>query len=208
MPERWIAPALFAEGSSDYHFLGELLPRVVRDAAHRLFGPDFAMHEPLLKLDAPPQRREAQVAQAVDLVADECNLLFIHADGNGDAERARTERVAPGAAAVAARHPEILIIACVPVRETEAWLLADSAAFVRVLGRAVPVDLPKDPESLRDPKQALRDVLTAASAGVGPVELLERFGQEITLDALRRLSAFRRLESDLDEALSRLDRRS
>jgi hypothetical protein len=62
----------------------------------------------------------------------------------------------------------------------------------------------QDPAGLRDPKQALEDVLVAVSAGIDAVKLFERFGQEVDLGALRHLSAFRRLESDLAAALERL----
>lgn len=180
----------------------ELLPRVIRDAAQRLFGPDFEIRETLLPLDAPQERRrDRRVSAALDTVANECNLLFIHADGQGDPERARRERIDP--ATNAARvHPAVHTVPCVPVRETEAWLLADAGAFDRVFGRETRAELPPDPESLGDPKASFCAVLAAIGSAISPPsDLLPRFGQEIALQSLRRLSAFQRLDEDLEAAL-------
>lgn len=115
----------------------------------------------------------------------------------------------PAAERIAAAHPDIVTVACVPVRETEAWLLGDLRAFESVVGRAPRSALPGDPESVLDPKDALRRIL--ADLGVAlprSAEFFTRFGQEIELAALRRLAAFRRMEDDLDAALRRLAERT
>ena len=59
------------------------------------------------------------------------HILFIHADANGDADRARQERIEPAVRLI--RQKEELTnthnVAVVPVRETETWALADGDAL-------------------------------------------------------------------------------
>lgn len=205
--ERWVSVGLFAEGSSDYRFLGELLPRLIRDVAHERFGPDFELWEPVIPLDAPGRSRRAKIAAAIDPAWDECTLFVVHADGNGDPHRARAQQIAPGLALAAERHPDLVAVGCVPVREIEAWLLADARPWtsMRHGQTEVQVRLPDDPEAVADPKRVLRQLVTA----VGRRRRLEediyaQLGRLVSLDALDRLPAARRFRDDLAAALARL----
>jgi hypothetical protein len=145
------------------------------------------------------------------------DLLLLHADGKGDPDRAFRERVHPVFESLRVKSDSVQkgFVGVVPVHETEAWLLADGEALRVVFGtRRTAKDLglptvPAEVESLPDPKNALREAQRRALDGRGrsrrnldlPYELI---AETVDLAALRRLSAFRRFEADLREALAAL----
>lgn len=67
------------------------------------------------------------------------SILVVHADGGGDWAAAVERHVRPIADAVAeVEEPDRLgVVGVVPVRETEAWLLADGDAVRSALGLQV-----------------------------------------------------------------------
>jgi len=127
----YLCAGLYAEGPTDYAFLlpllDQLLPQIAVDVLR-----EIPIIGPSVGIDAGahgPARRDARIAAAVRAHWDQCTLFVIHADGSGDPDRARREQVEPGLGAARAEHPDLAAVACVPVREIEAWLLADSAPF-------------------------------------------------------------------------------
>jgi hypothetical protein len=102
----------------------------------------------------------------------------------------------------------------VPVRETEAWTLADGDALRGAFGTTLgdtSLGLPYPPhkvESIRDPREVLHEALLRV---VGrphrrrrPAQFLEAIGIRVGLQQLRRVPAFARLDDDLRDALHRL----
>ncbi|MBZ5714041.1 DUF4276 family protein [Nannocystis pusilla] len=95
--------------------------------------------------------------------------------------------------------------ACVPVREIEAWLLADAGVFQRLFPTAASPSLPQDPERVTDPKHRLQAVFSELQRR-RPKNLFASGGENVSLAALRRLPAFREFEADLSAALDLLAR--
>jgi hypothetical protein len=104
--------------------------------------------------------------------------------------------VEPGIALARERHPELAAAACVPVRETEAWMLADEAVFGAL---KIEAQLPHDPEAELDPKATLKRLL--ASRPRRREEPYSFFGANVRTAALRRLSAFLSFEDELRTAI-------
>ena len=94
----YLGLALYAEGSTDYHFLCPLLLRLCESVCAQAEQP--VEIGGVLPLDDTHAMRAAprseRIAQAAQDAAGAWNLLFVHADADGDAERALRERVAPG----------------------------------------------------------------------------------------------------------------
>src|SRR5262249_20659716 len=137
--------------------------------------------------------------------------VFVHTDGNGDPDRANAERVLPAAEQLrdAFSWSEERVVAVVPVRESEAWLLVDGEALRAVFetelsdaGLGLPVHA-REVEHITEPKQALNDVARAARRK-RPPELFRLCGQGVRLERLRLLPAFQRLEADLVATLREL----
>ncbi len=211
----YLGMALYAEGPTDYRFLSPLLYRLCEDIClHRgrsvveisevqgLNHPEAFKHKP----------REERILAAAQMARGAWCLLFIHADGESDAEHARLHQVAPAQRLLRQEMgSEGRSIAVVPVRETESWLLADGDALRSVFGTTLSdrqLGLPDVAQLEReiDPKIVLRHCFDKARPGARrrnqrETGYFQSLGEEIRLERLRRLSAFQRLESELQQAL-------
>ena len=111
------------------------------------------------------------------------------------------------------------VVPVVPIRMTEAWLLLDEEAIRKVAERPngrTPLDLPKphEVESIADPKRRLKETLLLASQTSGRRH--QQFARDFSrhralllqrLDpsgAVSQLSAWRRLQSDVERAVATL----
>jgi hypothetical protein len=200
----YLCAGLYAEGPTDYAFLlpllDQLLPQIAVEAL-----PEIPIIGPSVGIDAGPRapaRRDARIAAAIRAHWDQCTLFVIHADGAGDPHRALREQVEPGLSAVRTEHPDLAAVACVPVREIEAWLLADGAPFRKLFPSATALALPDQPEGLIDPKRTLREVLTSSGgSALRGLDVFDFFGANVNPAELRRLPAFRKFEEELVAAI-------
>lgn len=192
-----LACTLLADGSSD---------QVLRPILRWLLD----MHCPLPHhIEFAPMgtgKLEIRIAKALDEYP--CNLLFVHRD---------SEREDPGDRQLEIDHAwacqdaqTTRIVAVIPVRMTEAWLLFDESAIRHAAGNpngTVEIRLPKlsRVEQLPDPKGILFDVLRLAS-GQTPTRLRkfrpEQCRHRIAdwtqdFSPLRQLPAFQRLEAQV-----------
>jgi hypothetical protein len=122
------------------------------------------------------------------------DVVIVHHDHN---ERAKVDAIREQFAADAFR-----IVGLVPVRETEAWMLADTDALREASpGRDSTWEIPHDVEKIADPKA----VLKAALGGRRDVERgFDRLGQTVALERLLKLSAYRRWFGELRTAMEEL----
>lgn len=191
----YLRPALYAEGPTDYYFLVPLLNRLVRETAARLF-PGANEVEETRGIDSVggERQRVERIAAAVRQHEDLIDFLVIHSDGAGDPAKVRRELVEPGVEAARSAVPgkPVAAVACIPVRELEAWLLVDERVFAEQLGLAV--ELPSAPDHDLDPKQLLDKLLSQRRR---PQNYYAFFGEQVSFDKLRRLPAFREFEAEL-----------
>ena len=202
-----LVPGFLGEGPTDRRFLEPIIRRLLAEVLRS--SADAVEIYPFVD-PAPASRRLVDAIAAVRACGGSINLLFVHADGKGQARRAMTERVEPILAA--SRSERLAGVAVVPVHETEAWALADGDALRAVFGTtASNTDLgipgsPDEVERLPDPKQVLRSAYRRATGGRSgrrnglpvPLALL---GERVGLEALHRLQAFQVFQEDTREAL-------
>ncbi|WP_438034971.1 hypothetical protein [Sorangium sp. So ce204] len=201
----YLRAGLYAEGRSDYDFLLPLLNRLLSSLASSLF-PGACDVEDSLGIDAPypaPSERAERIAAAIADRRAECTLFVIHADGAGDPRYARQSCLDPGIDAARRASPDVVTVPCVPVRETEAWLLVDAEVFRPWLGSDAHSALPAEPEREADPKLTLGRLLKVKEGRMRrkPERLYRLFGEEVSLEALRALPAFQLFEAELVEAI-------
>jgi hypothetical protein len=189
----YLRAGLFAEGPTDYDFLIPLINRLLPEIAAREF-PGNNEVEDTLALDGPGKDRPERISAALRAHEDEINLLIIHSDGDGDPVAAYRNKVEPGIVAARQAIPgkPVPAIGCVPVREIEAWLLADARVFEEQLGLSV--RLPKNPETEADPKRWFNGLFASRRRRFDPFPL---FGEQVRFSELRRLSAFVEFEHAL-----------
>ena len=203
----YLCAGLFAEGRTDYELLLPLITRVLDDIGARVCpgAYDVAATVGIDTHAGPREPRAARIASAIADYWDQCTLFVVHADSDGDADRANAERVEPGLRAARAAAPDSLAgTACIPVRQTEAWMLVDPGVFAELGARDM--KLPEDPEQDLDPKATLDRLLREAHIRSPRSRLYSFFGERLSLARLRTLSAFSSFERDLVGAVLELAR--
>lgn len=215
----YLGLALYAEGPRDYSFLPPLLLRLCESlCTHATQSVEIGSFIGLNhSRTAAGASRAARIADAAEKAKEAWNILFVHADADGDAEAALRERVMPGIDSVkAAGWQRAEGVAVVPVRVTEAWALADGDALRSVFGTTlVDAELGLNVrgaalERLTDPKRMLDDILAAAHGGRRRPRLnvgsyLNLLGEQVALDRLKELPSFARVHRELGAALQRLN---
>lgn len=209
MPQQVII-AFCGEGKTDHYALPHLLRRIVED----ILISRNAEIEVVQPLDYPlPDLNGQGVANQYRSLANKAtgaHLICVHHDaGNLTLQERRRLNFEPGAAAVGPggkRRP--VFIPVIPVREMEAWLLADTAAIEDVVGD-VPSNVPlpsthRDLERLQDPKLILSAIIEAQTHHLSDhAVLLEALAEELDLQALSALPAVQSLRRELEEGLTR-----
>jgi hypothetical protein len=212
---RYLSLALFAEGPSDRNFLEQVIYRSTYEAAYRLSDQPVEIPEAFYRSDWPTtaQSRSERIvaAFAQPIIEGAIDLLFVHADADGDAQAALTERVEPCCLALRQRSAgaEFDCVPVIPVRETEAWALVDGAALRAELGTTRSMQqlgLPENPnavEALLDAKQLLRDARDAIARKRSPrlPTIPAGLGNRVELNELRKLEAFQKFERHLKAGL-------
>jgi hypothetical protein len=150
---------------------------------------------------------------AVDLYP--CDILFVHRDAEGQDPAQRRDEIA-----TALTTNPITWVPVIPVRMTEAWLLADQRAIRMAAGNprgTEPLGLPdlNRLEDLPDPKLILYDALKRACglnarrrARFNPAQrayLIPSYIEDYS--PLQALTAFVRLQDDIRRALEHLPNR-
>lgn len=196
---------LYAEGPTDYDLLLPLLFKLTAELVARYPGSFDDLPDPL-KIDehSRVKKRAQRIAEAIER-HPECRVVVVHADADGDARRAREERIEPGITEARRRLGDRVppIVACVPVREIEAWMLADEAAFRELVGKHAELRLPREPERSSEPDRDL-DAIFRLAHRKRPRDMYAFMGKNLGLPALRRLPAFRAFEAELTAALEQL----
>ena len=217
---RYLGLGLYAEGPTDHRFLRPLLRRAVEEACLRSPTSQIEIGE-VLELRAPRRFKDAdratQILESLRDAQDAVELLFIHADGDGDPAVARERQVDPAGT----RIQEDLQtwtgrwVPVIPVRAMEAWALVDGEALRRALGSSLSnerLGLPKRPaecEKIEDPKLALREVCGRAlkrgrRVRRAPEEYLQLVAGQVRLELLAQVPSCRELDKALREALAAL----
>lgn len=219
----YLGLGLFAEGNTDYRFLRSVLKRATENLCLRQ-GRTMIDVGDVLEMPPPDRaRNDALHRRIVEAVRDAIggiHIVFLHTDGAGDPDGARTDRITPAVEAIerefAAASPSV--VAVVPVREMEAWALADGDALRDAFGvrhsnavLGIP-DAPHQVESIPDPKQALHQAAQTAHGGrrghrraVSAARYFGPIGESIALGQLRFVPSYAAFEAELLRALKRLN---
>jgi len=188
----YLNATLFCEGKEDAYFLQRVLTRQL----DRLAGEAaFRSGEVLAQ-----QRRTVRDASLLDaaVIAESkwFDIIFIHHDWNERGKVAAlrdrvTSRLSTGAR----------LVGVVPVRETEAWILADPGLLAGAASADVCPPRPRDVESIADPKIPLQRALGCRFSPMAA----EEFGENISLDRLAEVPAYQSFLQDLTTALKELN---
>jgi Domain of unknown function (DUF4276) len=192
---RPLVPGLLAEGKTDELFLGAVIFRQLRALTESGSRHVVDVGKTEIGGCRTVKDHDRIVEAAVELAGD-CNLVFVHSDHD------KRDKAASSVARLADLGKPV--IALVPVRETEAWLLADRAAWATLRGsdlKALP--RPRDIEKVADPKPVL-DAVIPKSGSRGRDDFFEYIGQNIDLAALANVPAYAEWVAEAEDALKGL----
>lgn len=209
----YLGLALYAEGPTDYYFLQPLLRRLSEDVL-ALRGRAPAEVSDVLGVDHPEsardERRDERIRAAAATSHGSWNIFFVHADGAGDAERAKREQTDPGILALVPEHG----VSVIPVKETEAWAMADGEALRLAFGCTLSdaeLGVPPqaaDVQRIFDPKKALEEALGSARGGGRRKRTIAQYlgtiGETVSMERLRQIPSFSSTEEELVVALQKL----
>ncbi|MGW5210086.1 DUF4276 family protein [Streptomyces sp. NPDC004051] len=191
MGRRHLSLALLTEGASDQWFLVPLIDRQVAELALKAsVGFDYSG---VVAGECHTVAHRDLVTREVTDLLHYFDIVVIHHDHN---ERSKVEAIRERFPGEAHR-----IVALVPVRETEAWMLADPEALRESAPtRDAAWKVPRDVQKIADPKA----VLKAALGGRRDAEHdFARLGQTVALDALGKVPAYRRWTAELRAEMGR-----
>lgn len=210
--------ALYAEGPTDYRLLTPLLRRLTEDLCLNEASMMVEVAD-IVGVDAPRkfhgEDRAIRLLEAARGFWGGACIFFIHTDGAGDRKISIVEKVQPGVRRIRGELKGGACVAVVPVRETEAWALADGDTLRDAFGTTLDDGAlrvpkrPRDVEGIIDPKRLLDE---AFSAVVTPSrrrrskasDFFERIGERADLAVLEQVPSFALLKEDLRRALQSL----
>ncbi|WP_432535728.1 DUF4276 family protein [Kineococcus arenarius] len=210
---RYLAAVVLLEGRSDEEFLPVVVQRSLQDLCHQWVEAPVEVDVRPVVVSNPSD--VARPRWIVDRARRERpHVVLLHVDGSADVARELRKSFEPVAEAWRRGGGAAQLLPLVPVREMEAWALADRRELERVVGagldasRIHEADRLATPENLSDPKATLRDV---AALGVrprrrapGPEVYLPLLAERIPLESLRTLPSFRAFEHDIENLLDTL----
>lgn len=196
---------LLADGSSDAVLI-YVINWLLREHSIQIFEAQFANPTEVTRYGRTLPDR---ISRALELYP--CDLLFVHRDAENVPHDERKRQILDAIVGVG-NKPAVCLI---PVRMTEAWLLFDEDAIRNAAGNpngSVRLNLPaySQIEGLTDPKEALKTLLVEASELTGrrlkkfnPHKQIHRVAELVDdFSPLRDLSAFQRLEEDLQAVIN------
>jgi Domain of unknown function (DUF4276) len=218
---RYVIPFLGCEGPNDREFLLPVLRKLFEQAA---LDHDFELVETFLTDEYVSYSSGAQMSftdwvvktarQAVEN-GDGDAILCIHTDEDGDLNAAKAKIEKARQALQAAGGLSAGLIAVIPVRMIEAWVLADAVTLCQRLNPDLPphkLELATDPESYPDAKKKLYETHALAHADrrrrqparIEVGELYAAMGNDLTLQMLGRVDSFKQFVVDVANAFSAL----
>lgn len=210
---------LSVEGTTDARFLREIVEKTFTAVALRCKG-DVAI-EGVYEVSGRGTTFTEKMLDATRIAEDKgITALCIHTDADSaTAENALSNKITPFRTALTtAQHTRIpAIAALIPVRMTEAWMLADISLLQQQIGASTlsanELGLSRSPEAYADPKNAIENVLRIAQANrskrhrnaLSIADLYAEMGQLLSINSLRALPSFRAFEAEVENVFRELN---
>lgn len=213
-----ITIGFYAEGPTDNRFLLSIIRRTFEAVALECES-EIEVYEPQPVTAAADTFAATVVAVARVAAAQGALVLCVHADADArDDEHVRTHKVSPALAALqnAALPGSPALVALIPVRMSEAWMLADKTLLKDEIGTSLSdaaLGLHRAPEAYADPKAVIEESIRLAHEDrprrhrqqltIGEIYL--PLGQKIALARLAALPSYQRFRADVRQAFRQLN---
>lgn len=206
------------DGPTDVRFLESIIQRTFEDIVFECDGDVMVL--PLQYIERKPGGFVETVKRSAEK-AVECGIivLCIHTDAeDANDHSAFTHKITPAFEAVRQSEGELCknLVAIVPVRMTEAWMLADTDLLKSEIGTSKSDDdlkIHRTPETFADPKAVIEEAIRIACADrtarrrrkLTIADLYQIIGQKIQLEKLEQLAAYQKFKEAVREAYRKLN---
>lgn len=216
-----IGLALYCEGNSDEYFLPILLQRTSRHIIMEGGGSDINI-PPVKRIEVPKSGQGNDILTAAVRAGTEgYDILFVHKDADdAGPEKVRKNHIEPGLRKVHETTKKVCknMVPVIPIRETEAWMLADIKILQDILDintDAKELGLPTRPvlvEKIADPKHVLQETIRKSlerksrrRRKINIETLYTRLAQEVRLDFLKQVPAYKTFTGELMQTFKSLN---
>jgi hypothetical protein len=199
---------LNAEGSTDYLFLKPLIERTIEEI---LLECDAEIE--LFDLIEFPKISGESYSDTITRISEQAQnagvqCLVLHVDSDDSSiVTVMQNKIVPAQN----QDYNVRLLPLIPVHMTEAWMLADTALLKQELGihhsvRDDALNIDGNPERFADPKEKIREIIRYADSQrskrrrkLNITKLYLPLGQQISINALKRLSSFQHFYQGLRE---------
>lgn len=207
---RTLSLALYCEGNTDKHFL----PKIIERTAEKMIlshATNYVDILPVTVKDVVKQERGKDILEAA-MQAYGYDVLIIHKDADHRTyEETKTQSIEPGCTLVQRSSKGVCkkLVPIIPVREVEAWMIADREILrdlLQIRERLQNLHLPKRAvlvESDPDPKATLNRIIAKAESErrrkIERKEFYESLALEVRLDRLDQVPAYKKFLDELSK---------
>jgi hypothetical protein len=211
---------LIAEGSTDYQFLIPIIKNTLLEIAYDCRG-QVDTFVSAIKCDKGDSFNKYVLNAAQEgLEKYGISLLIVHADAdNISPAEVYQNKINPARALLETKSEKTHcknLVALIPVRETEAWMLADKSLLIKQIGTNKTEDdlkISGNPETFNNPKEKIEEAIrigresmtkrTRKSLQIS--ELYGYLGESIEIESLKRFTSYQDFERNIRAELIRLN---
>ena len=223
---KYLYIALYTEGKTDDLFLPALIQRTAQKIVGEIKGEPVDVQDVFLVKIAEESRQGAEQILQAARIAHNYDVLIVHQDADTQTHNdVLATRLEPGRRLIeqmpAAEKVCRCIVPLIPVKMTEAWMLADWQTVLEELNadttppvlrelkaqlKQQKLSLPIKPHqaaAIDNPKQTLDQIIRIASRrrNITRNDLYEPMDESVRLEILRRLEDYTQFVNDLTAAL-------
>lgn len=162
---------LITEGTTDNRFLKPIIEKTLIDIAYNCRGQiDFYVKE----IDCDKGESFATYVLNASKIGNQIlgiTILIVHTDADDSSkENAYNNKINQALASLEEESDETHcknLVALVPIYETESWMLADKAAFIKSIGtnrNETELKISGDPETFTNPKEKIEEAIRIGRA--------------------------------------------
>lgn len=213
----FVTIGFITEGTTDVRFLGQIIRRTFEDVAFDCQG-EIEVYEPQhIKSGGefiPEVFQASKDAHGIGM-----NVLCVHTDADDKNDNHVVQyKINPAFIKVTSSADADLcktLVAIIPIRMTESWMLADKAVLKNEIDTELldtHLDIHRNPESYANPKEAIENAIRIVRSNLpqrkryefGIGELYQIVGQKTDLAKLSRLSSYQKFRENVIESFKTL----
>jgi hypothetical protein len=215
---RLLFAGLFVEGTTDVQFLQPIIAKTLQKVAFECKGNiEIELRNIDVKKTGLSFVEQVKEASRKGIEEFGIMLLCVHTDSDSAKDthiwKSKIEPAKDALQELDADEYCKIMVALVPIQMTEAWMLADINLLKEQIGtnqKDSELGLHKNPEEITNPKQLIQDIIRQPEAQktkrrrrkeLDISELYQIMGESIEIEHLEKLSAYKRFEEEVREAL-------